>query len=110
MYTAARFEVVARFPQVLGVVSAVWTFHFEVLPRTPTRVHHLAFRHTSRRCVQLHREEYASEDPQYLSDLSTDGATLTNHEIDMEMPASCPGMCTDGTHKHGVRARVSTVC
>lgn len=32
LYTAARFEVVARFPQVLGVVSAVWTFHFEVRP------------------------------------------------------------------------------
>lgn len=77
LFTAGKFEVVARFPPVQGVVSSVWGFHFEE-----------------------HFEKYASEDPQFLSDLNTHGATLTNHEIDMEIPASCSGMCTDGACCH----------
>lgn len=46
--------------------------------------------------LQLHLEEYAKEDPQFLADLNVAGKTYTNHEIDMEVPASCPSMCPGG--------------
>ena len=73
LFTAGTFQVTARFPPVPGVVSSVWGFHFE-----------------------QHFESEASQDPQYLPELNTHGMTLTNHEIDMEIPASCSGMCPGG--------------
>eukprot|EP00456_Euglypha_rotunda_P079380 TRINITY_DN7623_c0_g1_i3.p1 TRINITY_DN7623_c0_g1~~TRINITY_DN7623_c0_g1_i3.p1 ORF type:complete len:236 (+),score=30.95 TRINITY_DN7623_c0_g1_i3:544-1251(+) len=64
LYSSARFDAKVRFPAVHGLVSAVWTFHYE--------------------------EHYnATTDPQFVSKVSQAPFTITNHEIDIEIPANC---------------------
>lgn len=71
LYGSGRFEITARFPPVQGLVSSLWLFHFET-----------------------HFEQYKSQDTQYVD--VQDGTCLVNHEIDIEIPASCSSMCSDG--------------
>lgn len=70
LFNSGKYEVVAAFPNVMGLVSTFWSFHYEV-----------------------HKE---STDPQFVPPLAVNGQTLVNHEIDMEIPASCPSMCPGG--------------
>jgi len=76
LFASGRYEVVARFPQMKGVVYAVWTFHYE---------HHFGPDHLPP----------GEQDPQYLPGVSG-WESRTNHEIDIEMPASCSGLCEGG--------------
>jgi len=76
LYGSARYEVVARFPQKTGLVYAVWTFHYE---------HHFADDHLPP----------GQSDPQFLPNM-TGWESRINHEIDIEMPASCSGFCDNG--------------
>merc|ERR1712166_603727 len=76
LFAPGRYEVVAGFPPVKGLVFAVWTFHYE---------HHFDPAHLPP----------GQEDAQFLPNM-TGWESRTNHEIDIEMPASCSEMCPDG--------------
>lgn len=76
LFASGRYEVVARFPPVRGLVFAVWTFHYE---------HHFDPAHLPQ----------GQEDAQFLPNM-TGWESRTNHEIDIEMPASCSEMCPGG--------------
>lgn len=75
IFASGRFEIRAKFRPVKGLVFALWTFH-EELHRDAS---HLPFGET---------------DPQYVPDV-TGWDTRLNHEIDIEIPASCSGLCSE---------------
>ena len=52
-------------------------------------------------------KEYGNEDPQYVAGLEYNGDTRTNHEIDIEIPASCSSMCANGKQTYTHQQRVS---
>ena len=72
-FSSGRFEVKAKFPAVTGVISALWTFHYE---------EHYDKAHLPP----------GEEDPQYVANV-TGWISRLNHEIDWEIPASCSGLC-----------------
>jgi len=76
LYASGHFSVKAKFPPAQGLVYAFWTFHWEP---------HLSSDHLPP----------GKSDPQYVPDL-TGWQSQTNHEIDIEIPASCPSMCPGG--------------
>lgn len=52
-------------------------------------------------------KEYGNEDSQYVAGLEYNGDTRTNHEIDIEIPASCSSMCANGKQTYTPQQRVS---
>lgn len=75
-FAAGRYEVQAKVPAALGMVWALWTFHYEP---------HYDPAHLPA----------GEADSQFVPDV-TGYISRLNHEIDWEMPASCSGLCDNG--------------
>ena len=73
IFASGRFSIRAKFAPIEGLVFALWTFHEE----------------EHRDAAHLPNGEV---DPQFV-DGATGWSTRLNHEIDIEIPASCSGLC-----------------
>ena len=78
LYASGSFSMRAKVPAKKGLVFSLWTFHYE------------------EHFKDIENPD-GTPDGQYVPDATGD-ITVVNHEIDWEIPASCPSMCPSDTN------------
>jgi len=77
LFASGRYEIKAKFPAVKGLVLAMWTYHYE-------------------KHYEPDHLPPGQADSQFQPNV-TGWVSRLNHEIDIEIPASCNSMCGKDT-------------